>query len=191
MNECAVLECVPAGRIIRGWCPKHYQRWRKYGDPLGGGRRYKTPEEAFAARTEWRGECLVWTGGLNTNGYGQINVLGKAVLAHRYSYEKEQGAITIGQVIDHLCHNKACVNYLHLRAVPQQMNMENLSGPYVTGTSGFRGVTWDKQHQKWRSHTQHSGRKIHGRRFTDIEDANLHAIELRNLHHTGNYKDRN
>lgn len=35
-DTCKIKDC---GRAIdaRGWCRGHYQRWRKYGDPLAGG----------------------------------------------------------------------------------------------------------------------------------------------------------
>lgn len=36
MRVCQVQECDrPA--LARGWCTAHYERWRKHGDPLGGG----------------------------------------------------------------------------------------------------------------------------------------------------------
>jgi hypothetical protein len=35
-RTCSIGGCDTPPRA-RGWCPKHWQRWRKHGDPLGGG----------------------------------------------------------------------------------------------------------------------------------------------------------
>lgn len=31
---CAIDGCERGGRLVRGWCQHHYQRWYRYGDPL-------------------------------------------------------------------------------------------------------------------------------------------------------------
>jgi hypothetical protein len=31
---CKIPDCGNGGKLTRGWCDKHYQRWRKNGDPL-------------------------------------------------------------------------------------------------------------------------------------------------------------
>src|SRR5699024_281803 len=72
-NRCSIAGCEKDA-LARGWCPKHYQRWRAHGDPLGGGRQYKDPAEAFEARTRPDGECLIWTAAKTKNGYGQLVV---------------------------------------------------------------------------------------------------------------------
>lgn len=54
-------------------------------------RRYKTPEEAFAARTEWQGECLVWVGATTSAGYGHLTSGGKQTLVHRFAWERAKG----------------------------------------------------------------------------------------------------
>lgn len=30
--SCAVDGCDRSGRLVRGWCPMHYSRWRRHGD---------------------------------------------------------------------------------------------------------------------------------------------------------------
>lgn len=125
----------------RGWCSKHYQRWRTHGDPRGGGPAcYSTPEEAFAARTERRGECLIWTGSKDSGGYGHLRVNGRHTKAHRYAWECDHGPIPDGMLIDHKCFNRACVNVEHLRLATLQQNNSNLAGATVKSSTGVRGV---------------------------------------------------
>ena len=114
-------------------CSKHYRRWRTHGDPRGGGRCYSAPEEAFAARTERRGECLVWTGSKDSGGYGHLKVNGAQTLAHRYAWERENGPVPDGMMIDHICHKRTCVNVDHLRLATVAQNSANRSG-----ARGFR-----------------------------------------------------
>ncbi len=34
-SSCSVDGCELAGPYTRGWCPSHYGRWQRWGDPLG------------------------------------------------------------------------------------------------------------------------------------------------------------
>ena len=119
----------------------HYTRWRRHGDPRGGVLAcYSTTEEAFAARTERRGECLIWTGAKDSTGYGHIQVNGRVTKAHRYAWERENGQIPDGMLIDHICHKRACVNVEHLRLATHQQNNSNLAGATALSSTGVRGV---------------------------------------------------
>lgn len=33
-TTCSIEGCTKAGRITRGWCSMHYQRWKAHGDPV-------------------------------------------------------------------------------------------------------------------------------------------------------------
>lgn len=108
---------------------KTYKReWyrRRYG--VTNGRSIdRTPDARFDFYTCYVGDCIVWTGNINkTTGYGYFNInrVGvKIMLAHRYAYERQYGAILDGLEIDHLCKNRCCVNAGHLEAVTRSVNV--------------------------------------------------------------------
>lgn len=147
MRTCSIDGCEKPSKA-RGWCNAHYQRWARRGDPLGGWDRHATPEESFLARTEpivGDPGCIIWTGTLDTAGYGQINVDRRNFKAHRYAWEREQGSIPDGMQIDHTCWNRACVNVGHLRLATAQQNTWNRAGANPNSTTGFRGVTRNRR----------------------------------------------
>lgn len=37
MKRTCIVDGCEGERLARAWCPKHYRRWRLYGDPLSGG----------------------------------------------------------------------------------------------------------------------------------------------------------
>lgn len=222
-RTCTIESC--GGRIqARGWCSKHYDRWRKHGDPTktvnrahtdgpcelddcsepmyakgwckhhynrnyhsgeptDGVRRprYKTPRESFVARTRWEGECLVWQGSKYPNGYGQIAVgHGKMQLVHRWAWEQQHGTIPSGMQIDHMCHNRACVNIEHLRLATPKQNLENmLRGNAGSTSGGIRGVCWDASRNKWLATVGHNGEVLDLGRYESKELAATAALGAR------------
>jgi hypothetical protein len=118
--NCSIPGC-PNPHVARGWCDKHWQRWRSTGDPL----RTKpgTAPERFWAKVDRRGddECWPWLGAVNPNGYGAFQWDG-GQYAHRFAYELQIGPIPEGLTLDHLCRVRHCVNGAHLEPVTGQEN---------------------------------------------------------------------
>lgn len=66
--------------------------------------------------------CWLWQRALSDysregSGYGQFQLRGVNIKAHRYSYEAFVGPIPDGLHIDHLCRIRRCVNPAHLEPV--------------------------------------------------------------------------
>lgn len=82
---CSIDGCgKPVAR--RDLCNAHYMRWKRYGDPLGGG-----PERGLAQRfyrevvLAYDGnECLVWPHSRGADGYGRLGwrVVSRLVCEH-------------------------------------------------------------------------------------------------------------
>lgn len=138
-RTCDILDCdKPAKK--RGWCMMHYTRWIRNGDPITA-KRFADPRESLRARSVRDGDCIVYTGHRTTKGYGAISVNYDTIPAHRFAWEVEKGPIPDGMQIDHICHNKACVNVDHLRVTTAQQNKSNHNGANRNNKStGIRNV---------------------------------------------------
>jgi hypothetical protein len=139
-------DCSPAGSIIRGWCPRHYQRLRSTGS-LTVKRIVNDDEARFWSKVDRRGDdaCWLWTGSVNVGGYGIFSAGGRILGAHRWAYEHFVGDVPEDRpFLDHACHSRAqecranmacdhrrCVNFtqgdperLHLEPVTRLVNAQ-------------------------------------------------------------------
>jgi hypothetical protein len=90
----------------------------------------KTKQPAFlglpsriADRINTSGDCWLWTGYVESNGYGRVPFDGRSRWAHRVVYQLLVGEIPQGLELDHLCRNPRCVNPSHLEPVTHAENM--------------------------------------------------------------------
>lgn len=77
----------------------------------------------FSARIDSTTGCWLWTGGIDSYGYGRIYGYGAPILAHRCVYEILVGPIPDRLTLDHLCRIKRCVNPDHLEPVSLAVNI--------------------------------------------------------------------
>ena len=169
-KTCSIVGCDRTCRA-RGWCTKHYERWRKHGDPeYVAYVKTETPEEAFALRTEWQGDCLIWIGSKAKGGYGQFWVNGKPQGVHRCVWERINGPIPDGMFIVRKDHcDEACVNVDHLRCVTAAQNASHRSGAKKGSKSGILSVY--PHGSKWRVQVKKNGKRYNFGVYNDLDEA--------------------
>src|SRR5699024_8168874 len=135
-----------------GLCTLHYQRLKR-GAELSKPEMqfFANPDESFRARSVVKDNgCVEWSGSSHSNGYGKIHTPDGVEYAHRYAWERVNGAIPAGMQVDHTCWNRACVQVSHLRLVTVSQNGQYRSGPGRDSVSGIRNVCFDKRREMWR-----------------------------------------
>jgi hypothetical protein len=85
--------------------------------------------------------CWEWTGCLNSDGYGHMQVAGRVRSTHRLAYELIVGPIPQGLVLDHLCRNRACARPDHLEPVTNEENIRRGIWARAAGIGEGGGTT--------------------------------------------------
>jgi hypothetical protein len=122
-----MIEGCERTKWARGYCGRHYQRFRTYGDPMFTKHPMRvlgTPDERFWAKVNAEGDCWEWMAAKDTKGYGVFNLGGTLVRAHRFAWQTLVGPIPEGLHIDHLCRNRICVCIDHLEPVTPKVNIQ-------------------------------------------------------------------
>lgn len=138
---CTADDCDrPATVIKRQLCSKHYYRWWKHGDPNQAAYdRNNDPERWLSMWEVVPSGCWLWTGRLDSQGYGLWQSTSDGVRtstgAHRWVYQQLRCLLEPDEHLDHRCHtddetcpggkgdvHRRCVNPDHMEVVPHAVN---------------------------------------------------------------------
>ena len=139
ISICSVEGCEsPVGRTGgRGFCSKHYKRFRAHGDPVGGGIDYGSANKFVreAAASVDATECINWPYGKNAEGRGRVNIGGNPMNADVAVLTFAKGKKpTPKHECCHSCGNGhlGCVNPSHMYWGTRK---ENVADAIAHGTS--------------------------------------------------------
>lgn len=105
----------------------------------------------FEWLNQWKW-CMQSSGYACRFDYSEGSNPGKMILMHRLLLKPSEGL-----VVDHINRDKLDNRRDNLRIVSHSQNHLN-SGLFKHNTSGYKGVTWDKERGKWKAQIKWNGK---------------------------------
>lgn len=112
----------------------------------------------WLTRTSNRIKIGATAGARHNAGYVSIGINGELYLAHRLAWLYVHGNFPEDE-IDHINGDRGNTSFANLRAATHQENICN-TGMYSHNTSGYRGVTWRKDTNKWQAQVKEGSKHI-------------------------------
>ena len=146
--------------------------------------RYDPETGEFWWRVSRKGIRLGRPAGRVTGRYRQIGIDGRHYYAHRLAWLYMTGEWPSDD-IDHIDGDRLNNRFSNLREASRAQNMANGRTP-ATNTSGFKGVSFDRQRGRWQAFIKIDGKTKNLGRFKTPEDA--HAAYVAAAHQkSGNF----
>lgn len=138
MTETTCPNCTKPSsnkRYASLFCNACQHRWKRYGNPNGGGPASGRARDFFYANVDAdTDECILWPFAL-TRGYGEMNINRRPRGVHVLSCERHHGPRPEGTEAAHSCGVPSCFNPRHLRWATSE---ENSSDRILHGTYSSR-----------------------------------------------------
>ncbi|WP_080400140.1 HNH endonuclease signature motif containing protein [Enterobacter hormaechei] len=168
-KTCSVNSCERPAHC-KSMCQMHYLRLYKTGSLEA-----KSPLDRLSSKymVDDSTGCWNWLAYINPDGYGMFKHKGMMTLAHKASYEILVKNVPDGFELDHLCHNRKCVNPKHLRVVTHTVNVWNRIKP--VSSTGVMGVSV-RESGKYRATLTRNGDVIFRKQFETLSEATA-AVE--------------
>lgn len=179
---CTFPECERPHQ--RGGLCKGHNRQIQEGRELKPIRRriagtFRSTREALEAHTVRGDGCWSWSGPHDRNGYPLTTTKNCSRMAYRAWFELTREAVPEDMQVDHICHNRGCVNPDHLRLLTIKQNAEHRKGANSNSKTGVRGVWWSESMQRYVGHVEHNGKRVMNRKFKTLEEAEAAVIAKR------------
>lgn len=151
MGRTCTIDGCGGRHEARGWCHKHYTRWRRYGDPerlLAAATGEPLAFVRIAVLTD-HGECILWPYGKSVCGYGSVKYRGAMVPAHRLSLSLATGVPMDNPLfaLHGPCNNRGCISPSHLSWGTSEQNQADRlrDGTALLGESCFQAKLTTEQ----------------------------------------------
>lgn len=122
---CGVEECGNK-HVARGYCYAHYEREKKYGDPLGGGTFKGEPARYYETTvlTHNSDECLIWPYTRGSDGYARLKLRGEHLVQRIICFDLYGPPPSDIHEAAHSCGHgmQGCVNPRHVRWASREEN---------------------------------------------------------------------
>ncbi len=112
----------------KGFCTGHAWQLRTHGElrPIVDNHKIPFAERFSAKLVRSDSGCLLWTGSVDSKGYGTVQRDGVTLSAHRAAWELKHGPVTDGLHVLHKCDNPPCCEDSHLFTGTHTDNMRDM-----------------------------------------------------------------
>lgn len=134
--------------------------------------------------SQWNAKfAMKKAGTLSPIGYWRVQFLGKVRYCHRIVYALAYGIDPGKKQVDHIDGNRANNKPSNLRLATHMQNHRHLVQLSEKNTTGYRGVTWHKQKQKFVAHCRFRGKLKSLGLYKTAKEAGEVARKFREKHY--------